>query len=786
MRSSIPASTIAIFGLDATSLTPIAARLRGAGWHTVTVTTLDDLLSPPQLLIICDSAPASFVAYVRNVPGWAQVPVLACLPDPSGSAGTDALLAGATDLIAERDVQAVWVARCRQLLRGAAPSDGVDAGVFASSLMRVSELLTQPGDEYAALLETLTVIASALRFERASLVAHVPGSELVFVVAATDAPMHARFAVSIHNYPEIALAMRTQAPVLIDDVLNDARTEAVRERLMGRNVRGAAVFPVLWRGRALGVLLLRRTLAGVDHIDGRGTELAQLIASITAAHLRHGAILESLRDQAHTLSRASYEAERRLRGIDSLREHFESGSDGVVVLDEGGRILFVNQAAEMMTGVARDGLLGAPLSELIPDDKRGLIAAALHQVLRGINLEPFDLPILSKDGEPVWVSVSTSTVLSSSGAVIFVWRDVSAERALAHELGATKEFLERLIDSTVDAIVAADLAGTVILYNQGAERLFGYAAGEVIGVMHVSALYEEGVAQQIMRMLRSTSYGGVGRLEQARRQVRTRNGDMVPVSMTASVVYDGDREVATVGILTDLRERIRIEQRLLDAQQKLQNSERQAMVAELAGAAAHELNQPLTSIIGYAQLVLRQSAADAGHVRGVNVILAEAERMAAIVRKIGKITKYETTNYVGSARIFDLDKAAEDSNAGIRATGASLSAKVLSSNESAQLAIVPSSAQRLGALTQEPERESPSRPNEDEPDREPTRRMQAVRLQDVPAGLAIDVRVTDEGSHSVAGGESLRTRASSAVEEFETDAISNEFASLATLAKPKP
>ncbi|HUJ63308.1 MAG TPA: histidine kinase dimerization/phospho-acceptor domain-containing protein, partial [Kofleriaceae bacterium] len=111
----------------------------------------------------------------------------------------------------------------------------------------------------------------------------------------------------------------------------------------------------------------------------------------------------------------------------------------------------------------------------------------------------------------------------------------------------------------------------------------------------------------------------------------------------------------------DLRERIRMEQRLLDAQQKLQLSEKQALVAELAGAAAHELNQPLTSIMGYAQLIQRQSPAEAPHQRAVGVILAEAERMAGIVKKIGRITKYETTDYVGSARMLDLDRAAADS-----------------------------------------------------------------------------------------------------------------------------
>jgi len=283
-------------------------------------------------------------------------------------------------------------------------------------------------------------------------------------------------------------------------------------------------------------------------------------------------------------------------------------------------------------------------------------------VLAGVNVDAFDLQLSTTSGAPVWASVSTSTVLAGTGAVILAFRDVTAERALEHELRSTKEFLERLIDSTVDAIIAADLRGQIILFNQGAERLFGYRARDVIGKIPVWELYEPGSAYQIMRMLRSTSYGGVGRLEQTRREVRIASGEVVPVSMTASTLYERDREVATVGILTDLRERIRMEQRLLDAQQKLQLSEKQALVAELAGAAAHELNQPLTSIMGYAGLIERQSPKDAGHLRAVAVILSEAERMAGIVKKIGRITKYETTDYIGSARMLDLERAAPDSD----------------------------------------------------------------------------------------------------------------------------
>jgi PAS domain S-box-containing protein len=636
--------------------------LSAAGWRVTFYNHVEQVTTSPELLLIVGDDAAQSVARCRELPALSAVPKLVIYYPSSAYDAHIALAAGADD-VAPSDVSTpVLLGRCRNLIRLPRSDSGMDAGVLSSALIRVNELLTQRGDEYAALVAALLVISETLRFERASLVAHIEGSENIFVIAANDAPSRSRFAVNIANYPEVALVMRGGAPVLIDDALSDARMESVRFKLVGRNVRGMALFPVQWRGRTLGVLMLRGSVVGVGHLHGRGMDLARLLASITAAHLRHGAVLESLREQTSNLSRARYEAERRLRGIHSLQEHFESGSDGVVVLDDEGRILFVNKAAERITGFDRDGLIGTELVDLIPAGHRQLIADASSQVLAGTNLDPFDLPIGESTAGPVWVSVSTSTVLAQSGAVIFMFRDVSQERSLAHELGATKEFLERLIDSTVDAIIAADMRGNLVLFNQGAERLFGYQAQEAIGRIHVSDLYDAAVAQQIMKMLRATSFGGVGRLEQTRRQIRSSTGEMVPVSLTASIVYDGDVEVASVGIITDLRDRIRMEQRLLDAQQKLQLSERQAIVAELAGAAAHELNQPLTSIMGYAQLILRQSDNAAPHVRGVNIIFTEAERMAALVRKIGRITKYETREYVGSTRIFDLDLASEDSS----------------------------------------------------------------------------------------------------------------------------
>lgn len=628
----------------------IAHDLRAVGFEHL---VLDDPGTVPAVVVVVGRDAAALVGEARSTPPLADVPILVI----SDSADADSLLdAGATD-VAMIDLPARALANRVKLLTSMGRLRGPwGPGALGPALVRINDVLAARGDDAGALVEVLELVRDCLEFDRASLVAHVEGSIHGFVIAATDDPDRSQFTVAIADYPELVAAIRTGEPVLIDDArLHPLTRDAVAH--LDDPAAGVAVFPVAWRGRSLGAMLLRRAAPGARHVVGRGEEFARLIASLTAAHLRHGAVLESLRDQTHRISRLRFEAERRLRGIESLKEHFEAASDGVVIVDEDGAILFVNRAAERITGFARDGLLGRPLADLLVAEAAVVAEEVVDKVLSGENLDPFDLGVATTAGDRLMVSASTSTVLAATGAAVLTFRDVTAQRALEGELRATKEFLERLIDSTVDAIVAADMRGNVILFNQGAERLYGYRSDEVIGKIPVWDLYDDGVPRQIMRMLRSTSHGGVGYLEQTRRELKRKGGELVPVNMTASIIYEAGREVATVGIFSDLRDRIRIEQRLLQAQEKLQVSEKQALVAELAGAAAHELNQPLTSILGYAQLIVRQSPPDASHLRAVGVIRSEAERMADIVKKIGRITKYETMPYVGGASILDLERS---------------------------------------------------------------------------------------------------------------------------------
>lgn len=102
----------------------------------------------------------------------------------------------------------------------------------------------------------------------------------------------------------------------------------------------------------------------------------------------------------------------------------------------------------------------------------------------------------------------------------------------------------------------------------------------------------------------------------------------------------------------DVTERKRFQAMVAERQEE---AARQAMIVELAGAAAHELNQPLTAVMGYAELLNRRVPESDPSAQQVAIIYREAERMAAIVKKIARIIRYETTAYVGDARIVDID-----------------------------------------------------------------------------------------------------------------------------------
>ncbi len=506
--------------------------------------------------------------------------------------------------------------------------------------------------------DVLARVADALDCSRVALILLTEGAEEGLLVAASDEKKLLRETIRLERYPEVRASLERGSVVLVEDVRTSSLMGPWAQLAATHGGNSIISVPLFVHNRAIGALLLRAT-DKAPAFGARAHDFLRTAALLLGLLLRSGKVLDTLREQTKRLAVGRLSEEERTRALEQHREFFESFADGMIVLDGDGLVLYLNRTAQEVTGYAQSGLTGHPFDSIVLPEERDRIPAVLYGVLNQAVPSPFDLRVSTTSGEVLNLSVVASSALAEHGCVVLTFRDVSEARLLEQELGRNRDFLERLINSTVDAIIAADLTGQVILFNQGACRLYGYEPGEVVQSRRVEELYPDGGAAAVMRDLRASPNG---RLEPSRRDIVTKDGETVPVSLSAAIVYADGKEIATVGILTDLRDRLRMEQRLAQAQEKLDISERQAAIAELAGTTAHELNQPLTSIMGYAELLLRKVAEDDPHHRGLATIYQEAERMAEIVRKIGRITHYETKSYVGSTKILDLDRSSEVGN----------------------------------------------------------------------------------------------------------------------------
>jgi PAS domain S-box-containing protein len=503
-------------------------------------------------------------------------------------------------------------------------------------------------------------IADVVRVDRVSIVLSPEEGGVGFVVAASDDEQVSNLRIDLAKYPEIQQVLRTREPLTIADAATHPVLDGVRADVARARLSSLSLFPIVWEDAAMGVLFLRWA-APRGALGERELGFCRVVANATAVALRNARVLQSLRDQTQQITFARFEAERRLRSLKRYADYFASAADGLAAVDTEGRLLFGNPRAFELIGLGEDAVLGKKLREFVHEDDVASVRALFAGFSRGEYPRGVDVRVRRGDGALRVMSLSFSPLLDGEGAVLFSFRDVTEERETAAELVKTKEFLQSLIEASVDPIVASDMKGTIILYNKAAERVYGWTAEEVVGKASARLLYPPGGAEAVMRMIRSPQHGGVGKLDNVRTDAIDRAGNIIPISLSASLVYEGGVPVATFGIFTDLREKLRVEERLAQAQQKLAVTEKQALIAELAGTAAHELNQPLQSVMVYAEMLIRKTEGRQEQTYA-KTILSEAERMKDIVRKIGKITKYETKTYVGTQRILDLDKSSGESD----------------------------------------------------------------------------------------------------------------------------
>ena len=305
-----------------------------------------------------------------------------------------------------------------------------------------------------------------------------------------------------------------------------------------------------------------------------------------------------IRSSFKNLIKRKHREETFRRGEEKYRTILESIENGYFETDIAGNLSFLNDSLCRIFGYRKDELVGMNIRQFADQANARKLYQTTNNVYKtGRPARAFDYEIIRKDDDRRHVEASISLVKPSKDQAIGfrgIIRDVTEKRQIEAELIETKNFLQNILDSSIDGIIATDLQGRVISTTLNIKDLMGYDQGEVIG-KKANTFYGKGVEDEkkIMKELMAK-----GELRNHEMKLRKKEGGLIDVNISASLLRDEKGDIiGTLGIYRDI-----IDKKKLEAQ--VVQSHKMEAIGTLAGGIAHDFNNLLMGIQGYTSLML--------------------------------------------------------------------------------------------------------------------------------------------------------------------------------------
>jgi PAS domain S-box-containing protein len=294
-------------------------------------------------------------------------------------------------------------------------------------------------------------------------------------------------------------------------------------------------------------------------------------------------------------------------------------------IDLAGNYTFFNDALCKKLGYSRDEIKGITYKDYTAPDDIKQVFQHYNQVYRtGVPIKWFPSEQIKKDGARVFAETSVFPLRNKEGKIIGfrgVSRDVS-ERKQAEEEYQT------IIRIAMDGFWLTDMQGHFLDVNEAYCKLIGYSRDELLD-MSISNIEKAEKPEDVAEHIQKIKEIGYDRFETTHRR---KDGEIIDVDLSVNYlpVHSGRLFVA----IRDITGRKRAEEERKQLEQKAHLASRLASVGELASGVAHEINNPLTGVIGYAHLLLARKDISRDVRRDLEIINEGAQRVAGIVKKL--------------------------------------------------------------------------------------------------------------------------------------------------------
>jgi len=426
---------------------------------------------------------------------------------------------------------------------------------------------------------------------------------------------------------DLGFASRKDRPIL-NGILEkglSAITPAEREEIYSRWVRFDQPMPFTTKVVMAGIVFL----------------LISVILLSISIYAWNRSLARKVREKTDDLSRELLqrqateevlkESERRLNlELDRLALILKTAQDGFWIVDaETGRYVDVNEAACLMLGYTREEMLALRIRDVEFQMTPREIAFNMRKI-REDGHAAFSTRHRTKSGGIIDVEVMVNYLPASDQCFSFV-RNITERKEAEEALRKSEEKYRLLIDTANEGIWVMDACHQTTYVNQAMIHMLGYDQGEIIGRSVEDFLFPEDTAQHEQRMKERHA----GRDEVYECRFRRKDGSELWALVSAKAVRDDQgRFSGSFAMLTDITARKRGEEERIVLQERLQRAEKMEALGLLAGGVAHDLNNALGILVGYAELLYDKLDESDPRKADARNIVSGGERAATIVQDL--------------------------------------------------------------------------------------------------------------------------------------------------------
>ncbi|HKQ09463.1 MAG TPA: PAS domain S-box protein [Blastocatellia bacterium] len=467
--------------------------------------------------------------------------------------------------------------------------------------------------------ETLDGLQRALKINKASILLFDPDGVMRFK---GWRGLSDEYRQAVEGHSPWTREARNPQPIFVANVEEDSSLDELRETLLREGIRALAFIPLLYQSRLLGKLMVYHD-APHEFTEAEG-QLAQTLASYVAFAIEQRQAKDALRRREQAWS-----------------DFFEDAPIGMHWVGPDGTIMRANRAELEMLGYSSDEYLNRHISEFHAD--REGIDDMLRRLSSAETLQDYPARLRCKDGSIKHVLI-TSNVQWEDGRFVHTrcfTRDITerlqAEQASLH--------LAAIVESSDDAIVSKTLNGTILSWNKGAERIFGYPAEEAVGRNILMLIPEDRQDEEPQILSRIQRGERIDHYETIR---KTKDGRLINISVTISPIRDSSgRIIAASKIARDItgqkqaekeREQLLTRERAARAEAEAANRAKDQFLATVS----HEVRTPLNAILGWARILHSGKLEGEMQARALETIDRNARAQAQIIEDLLDVSRIIT------------------------------------------------------------------------------------------------------------------------------------------------